>query len=45
MKKAYDKIEMEIILFDKRDIVTASDVVVIVEHDNAYYDFSSFYAD
>lgn len=45
MKKQYEKLEMEVIIFKKEDVVVASNVVLPVdeEHDNSYVNFSSFF--
>ena len=39
MKKTYEKFEMEIFLFEKKDVLVAS-AVLPVDHDNAYIDYS-----
>lgn len=37
MKKTYENLQMEVIVFDKKDIVTAS-----AEHDNLFQNISVF---
>ena len=44
MKKTYEKFEMEVYLFDKKDTIVAS-AVLPVEHDNAYVDYSELFGD
>ena len=45
MKKTYEKFEMEIFTFKKEDTVVASSVVLPVDHDNAYVEYSSLFND
>lgn len=45
MKKPYKKFEMEVFLFEQKDILVASGVVLPVKHDNAYVDYSNLFDD
>ena len=42
MKKTYEKLEIDVVIFKKNDIITAS--VQSQEHDNGYIDFSEFFS-
>lgn len=43
MKKTYEKFEMEIFLFEKKDVVTAS--AKPVDNDNSYINVSALFND
>lgn len=43
MKKTYEKAEIEIIVFEKKDVLTAS-AGDPTDNDNAYVDFSSLFS-
>ena len=45
MKKSYEKAEIEIFMFKKEDAIVASGVVLPVDHDNAYVDYSNLFND
>ena len=43
MKKTYEKLEIDIVIFEKNDIITAS--ALPQEHDNAYVNYSELFSD
>ena len=43
MKKSYEKAQIEIFMFEKKDVLPAS-AGSTSDHDNAYVDFSSLFS-
>lgn len=42
MKKPYEKLEIDVVVFEKKDVITASGVL-FKAHDNAYIDYSQLF--
>lgn len=42
MKKTYEKLVIDIVVFEKKDVITAS--AQETDHDNGYIDFSDFFS-
>lgn len=43
MKKPYEKLEIDVVVFEKKDVLTAS--AQPQEHDNAYINYSMLFND
>ena len=43
MKKPYEKLEIDVVVFEKKDVLTAS--TQSQEHDNAFINYSLFFND
>lgn len=42
MKSRYERLEIEVIAFEKKDVITASAMVVEKDNDNGYAKISTF---
>lgn len=42
MKKTYEKLEIDVVVFEKKDVLTAS--AQSQEHDNAFIDYSMLFS-